>query len=123
MRRERARLGIFRTKLYFFSFLIYLTFNGFGTRLSLDKRARFVDDVYFYFFLPACGFEGLVLKREGGKGGGDCTFDLAVRREGLVLGLALHEWVLVQERGGWMADGWIGLALTGLLGFLYVCRN
>jgi hypothetical protein len=37
-----------------------------------------------------------------------------------VLGLALHEWVLVQRRGGWMADGWIELALASLLGFLCV---
>lgn len=70
----------------------------------------------FIYFLPAYGFEVPVLKREGGKGSGDCTFDLAVRREGLVLGLALHEWVLVQRRGGW-----IGLGLAGLLGFLCVC--
>ena len=78
----------------------------------------------FIYFLPAYGFEVLVLTREGGKRGGDCTFDLAVRWEGLVLGLALHEWVLVQRRGGWMADGWIGLALAGLLGFcVCACRN
>lgn len=70
----------------------------------------------FIYFLPACGFEVLVMKREGGKGGGDCTFDLAVRREGLVLGLSLREWVFVQQRGGWMAGGWIGLGLAGLLG-------
>ena len=75
--------------------------------------------IFIYFFA------GLRLRGpgsdKGGKGGGDCTFDLAVRWEGLVLGLALHEWVLVQRRGGWMADGWIGLALAGLLGLLCVC--
>lgn len=70
----------------------------------------------FIYFWPAYGFEVLVLTREGGKGSGDCTFDLAVRREGLVLGLALHEWVLVQRRGGWM----IGPGLAGLLRFLCV---
>ena len=56
-----------------------------------------MDDVYL-FFLPTCGFGG-------GRGGRNCTFDLAVRREGLVLGSALHEWALVQRCGGWMADG------------------
>jgi hypothetical protein len=69
MRRERARLGIFRTKLYFFSFLIYLTFNGFGTRLSWDKKARFVDDVYFYFFLAGLRLRGPGSEKEGREGG------------------------------------------------------
>jgi len=73
----------------------------------------------FIYFLPAYGFEALVLKREAGNGGGDCTFDLAVRREGLVLDSALNEWVLVQRRGDWIADGWIWLALAGLL--VFVC--
>jgi len=76
--------------------------------------------IFIYFFA------GLRLRGPGSEkggerdGGGDCTFDLAVRREGLVLGLALREWVLVQLRGGWTADGWIGLGLAGLLG-LCVC--
>lgn len=34
MRRERARLGIFRTK-FFSSFLIYLSFNGFRDEIGL----------------------------------------------------------------------------------------
>lgn len=67
----------------------------------------------FIYFLRAYGFEVLVLKREGRKGGEDCIFVLAVRREG-------HEWVLVQRRGRWTADGWIGLCLASLLGFLCV---
>lgn len=69
---------------FIFIFLIYLSFNGFRDEIGLGKKARFVDDVYFIYFLPTCGFEG-------GRGGRDCTFDLAVRREGLVLGSALHE--------------------------------
>jgi hypothetical protein len=62
MRRERARLGIFRTK-FFFSFLIYFELTVFGTRLGWDKTARFVDDLYLFF-------AGLRLRSPGSEKGG-----------------------------------------------------
>lgn len=30
-------------------------------------------------------------------------------------------WFWCSDAGGWMTDGWIGLALAGLLGLLCVC--
>ena len=51
-------------KSFIFIFLISLSFNGFRDEIGLGKKARFVDDVYFYFISAGLRLRG----REGEVG-------------------------------------------------------